>query len=411
MTPDEIIEDVQKRLVLPAGTHLVLNWGRRGSSFEAADQHNSVSIHLYGEDLETLMRLAEEVERRLDQIPGLISVYTDMDRGIPELQVNVNDEKLRQYGIAPEVISNSLLGRLGGFDVGDFPLDDGSELDIRIQVEEEDHYNLQQLRGLPFSTNEDMRVPLEVLASFHATRSLGKIRRQDRKTLIKVTALAPRDNAKELFGKVDEMMENFEMPHGYRWDKGVRYVRLEETDRSRRFALIMAGTLVFLLMGVLFESIVLPLSVMVTVPFALLGVYWALYLTSTPFEFLSQIGTVILIGMVVNNAIVLIDLANRLRIDGMSCRDALIEAGRHRFRPILMTTFTTICGLIPMTVGSVEAIGTGYAPLGRAMMGGLLASALLTLVVVPMCYSLLEDLRGWVKKFAASAFGHQHERQ
>ncbi len=409
MTPDEIIEDIKERLVMPAGVHLVLNWGRSGSSFEAADEHNSVSIHLYGDDYARLVRLAEEVERRMDQIPGFISVYTDMDRGTPELQVNVHGEKLSRYGISPEVISNSLLGRLAGFDVGDLPQEDGSELDIRIQVEEEDHYNLQQLRNLPFSTNEGLLVPLEILASFQPERSLGKIRRKDRKTLIRVTALAPRDNARELFGEVDRMMEDFQMPRGYRWDKGASFVRLEEANRSRQFALIMAGAFVFLLMGVLFESILLPFSVMIAVPFALLGVYWMLYLTHTPFEFLSQIGTVILIGMVVNNAIVLIDLANRLRRDGLNCHDALIEAARHRFRPILMTTFTTICGLIPMTVGNVQVIGTGYAPLGRAMMGGLLASALLTLLIVPLCYSLLEILRGLVKDFVVSAFGNHHE--
>jgi HAE1 family hydrophobic/amphiphilic exporter-1 len=129
------------------------------------------------------------------------------------------------------------------------------------------------------------------------------------------------------------------------------------------------------------------------VPFSLLGVYWTLHLTKTPLDLMATIGIVILVGVVVNNAIVLIDLANRLRAGGMERLAALLEAGRQRFRPILMTTLTTVCGMIPMAVGNSKLVGVPYAPLGRTMVGGLLVSAVLTLVVVPLLYTLLDDLR------------------
>ena len=154
------------------------------------------------------------------------------------------------------------------------------------------------------------------------------------------------------------------MPRGYRWDKGDRYERLEEQDDSMYFAVIMSVTFVFLLMGVLFESFVLPLSVLISIPFSFLGVYWTLYLTNTQQDIMSIIGMVILIGVVVNNAIVLIDLANRLRDEGMDRLEALMEAGRHRFRPILMTTFTTAFGLIPMAVGNSKLSGVGLCSSG-----------------------------------------------
>jgi hydrophobic/amphiphilic exporter-1 (mainly G- bacteria), HAE1 family len=150
---------------------------------------------------------------------------------------------------------------------------------------------------------------------------------------------------------------------------------------------------VFLLMGVLFESFVLPLAVIVAVPFALLGVSWMLHITDTSMDMMARIGMVILVGVVVNNAIVLVDMTNRLRAGGMSRLDALMQAGRHRFRPILMTTFTTVCGLIPMAVGNAKVIGMAYAPLGRTMIGGLFAATVLTLVVVPLFYTFLDDLR------------------
>jgi len=153
----------------------------------------------------------------------------------------------------------------------------------------------------------------------------------------------------------------------------------------------------------------LPLSVIVSIPFSFLGVYWVLYLTGTPFEVMSMIGSIILIGVVVNNAIVLVDLANRLRAGGKSRFDALLEAGQHRFRPILMTTFTTAFGLLPMAVGNSKMIGIAYAPLGRTMMGGLLASMVLTLMLVPLFYTFFDDFREVAQRIMASAFGRRRK--
>ena len=194
---------------------------------------------------------------------------------------------------------------------------------------------LQDLRSITFSVEDGREVPLESLAEIYVERTLGGIRRDNRQTVLNVVARADKEEiAEALFGQVDRAMKGFEMPRGYRWDKGDRYERLEEQDDSMYFAVIMSVTFVFLLMGVLFESFVLPLSVLISIPFSFLGVYWTLYLTNTQQDIMSIIGMVILIGVVVNNAIVLIDLANRLRDEGMDRLEALMEAGRHRFRPI-----------------------------------------------------------------------------
>ena len=222
-------------------------------------------------------------------------------------------------------------------------------------------------------------------------------------TMLAVTAIAEQDNDETLFRQVDQAMQGFEMPRGYRWDKGDSYVRLQESDESQIFAMILSVMFIFLLMGVLFESFVLPLSVIVSIPFSFFGVYWMLYLTGTPQTVLSGIGSVILIGVVVNNAIVLIDLTNRLRATGIERFEALLEAGKHRFRPILMTTFTTACGLIPMAIGNSNMMGMPYAPLGRTMMGGLLASTVLTLVLVPLFYTFFDDMRIFVQQVMTSA--------
>ena len=222
--------------------------------------------------------------------------------------------------------------------------------------------------------------------------------------MLQITAKAPRADSRRLFEAVDKAMADFEMPRGYRWDKGREFREAGEQEKAMLFAGALAITFVFLLMGLLFESFVLPLAVIIAVPFAYLGVVWTLYLTETPLDMMARIGIVILVGVVVNNAIVLVDMANRLRAEGMDRFSALIDAGRHRFRPIMMTTLTTVCGLIPMALGTSKAVGLPYAPLGRTMIGGLLAATLLTLVIVPLFYALLDDLREFVGRIWSSIF-------
>jgi HAE1 family hydrophobic/amphiphilic exporter-1 len=202
-----------------------------------------------------------------------------------------------------------------------------------------------------------------------------------------------------LITAIDTAMEGFEMPRGYRWDKGD--LSRGDRDREMMFPLVLAVVFVFLLMGILFESFILPFAIIVAVPFAGLGVYWTLFLTDTPLDMMARIGIVILVGVVVNNAIVLIDMTNRLRAAGKSRVDALMDAGRHRLRPILMTTMCTVSGLIPMALGNSQIVGMPYAPLGRTMIGGLIVSCFLTLLIVPLLYTLLDDLR----EHAARVFG------
>ena len=398
----EVEKDLRERLYLPPGVNLRVNW-------ENSEQDPRVNVSLYGEDTKVLVGLAAEVERRLESIPGLLSVNTDMDRGGTELQVRLDRDQVQRFGVDPQMISGGIAYALRGTDINKFHTDDGREVNIRVQLASYDSQTLDDLRNQSFPTADDREVSLESLADIYVERTLGNIRRENRQTMLNVSARASKDRAQQLFAQVDQVMQGFEMPRGYRWDKGTRFVELEEQDQSQKFALIMSVTFVFLLMGVLFESFVLPLSVIVSIPFSFLGVYWVLYLTDTPFEIMSMIGSVILIGVVVNNAIVLIDLANRLRAEGKSRYDALIEAGRHRFRPILMTTFTTAFGLIPMAAGNSKMVGLAYAPLGRTMIGGLLASMVLTLMLVPLFYTFFDDFRTVMQRIMTSAFGRKAE--
>ena len=256
-------------------------------------------------------------------------------------------------------------------------------------------------KNLTFFTQNGREIPLDAVASFSINKGFGEIQRRDGKTFLSVKANTTRDNMGQVFQKVDQAMAGFEMPYGYSWSKGERFDRMRESNDSQQQAMILSAVFVFLLMGILFESFVLPLSVIISVPFSFFGAFWLMYLTGTPIDLMAQIGFIILIGIVVNNAIVLIDLVNRLRRQGWSRFDAIIEAGKHRFRPILMTAFTTIGGLIPMAVGNAQMIGMPYAPMGRTIIGGLLTSTLLSLIAVPWAYSIFDDMGHYFRKLFA----------
>ncbi len=375
---------------------------QRGSG--GAPQDSVISLSFYGEDTTTLLAIAEDAVVRLRGIPGLLSVDTDMERATQELQIQVDRDRARQMGVNPSTISSSISNTMRGVEVGRINGDDGRELRIFAQLGEADRTGLDDLRTMTFRTDSGVEVPLESLATLNVSRAMGQIQREGRQTIVRVTARAPRADARLLFPAIDQAMEGFEMPRGYRWDKGGYSSQQSQNDKAMQFALGLAVVFVFLLMGLLFESFVLPLAVIVAVPFSMLGVYWTLSLTSTPLDTMATIGIVILVGVVVNNAIVLVDMANRLRFEGKSRYDALVNAGRHRFRPIMMTTLTTVCGMIPMAVGNSKIVGMSYSPLGRTMIGGLLVSSILTLVVVPLLYTLLDDLREHVSRLMGSAW-------
>ena len=264
---------------------------------------------------------------------------------------------------------------------------------IRIWLEEADRDSMDKLRKINFNGIDGSQVPLESLVRVSYDDSSGSIRRQDRKTVMRVKGIASEDDSKELFKQTDTVMADFEMPRGYRWDKGGQYQQMQESNQTFTFTLIMIIVFIILLMGAMFKSFLLPFCVFLTMPLAAIGVVWTLYLTKTPFNIMASIGIIILLGVVVNNGIVLIDLVTRLRSQGLPRFEAIIEAGKRRFRPIWMTSLTTIFGMIPMALGDAKMMQMSYSPLGRAIMGGMLASTFLTLLIVPLFYTLFDDLR------------------
>ncbi len=391
----EVVEDIKKRLPKFPGIDIRTSWFSAGSSEDA-----SLTLSLFGDDTEKLYELSEEMARRLRSIEDIVSVETDRERGSDEIRLNINREQAKKYGISPQVISGTVQYALRGIPLPKYQTEE-KEIDVRIQLQKEDRRNLYQLKNLTFFSENGREIPLDALARISIAKGFGEIQRRDGKTFLSVKANTTSDNMGAIFQKVDQVMAGFEMPYGYSWTKGDSFRRMRESDSSQQFAMILSATFVFLLMGFLFESFVLPLSVIIAIPFSFFGAFWMMFLTGTPIDLMSQIGFIILIGIVVNNAIVLIDLVNRLRKQGYNRFDAIMEAGRQRFRPILMTAFTTIGGLLPMAVGNAQMIGIPYAPMGRTIIGGLLTSTILSLIAVPWAYTLFDDMGRYFRKITA----------
>jgi len=391
----EVVEDIKKRLPKFPCIDIRTSWFRTEGSEDA-----SITLSLYGDDTEKLYELSEEMARRLRIIDEIVSVETDREQGSDEIRLNINRELAKKYGISPQVISGTVQYALRGIPLPKYQTEE-KEIDVRIQLQKDDRRNLYQLKNLTFFSQSGREIPLDALARITIAKGFGEIQRKDGKTFMSVKANTTSDNMGQIFEKVDQVMAGFDMPYGYSWTKGDTFRRMRESDESQQFAMILSATFVFLLMGFLFESFVLPLSVIIAVPFSFFGAFWLMFLTGTPIDLMSQIGFIILIGIVVNNAIVLIDLVNRLRKEGYNRFDAIMEGGRQRFRPILMTAFTTIGGLLPMAVGNAQMIGIPYAPMGRTIIGGLLTSTVLSLIAVPWAYTLFDDMGAYFRKVTA----------
>lgn len=392
MSRDEILADLKERVPKKPGVEVRTSWMGNSSG-----QEGTVSIYLYGDDTGRLEVLAEEVKRRMRQMDGVISVETDDETGNDEIKVTIDREVASRNGIRPNEVANALMYAVRGLNLPRFQAED-KEIEMRVQLKEEDRENLVQLKNMTFPNQQGQAIPLSAIASFSVEKGFGQIARQDGKTFLEVKAFTSNDDLEKTSSQIDALMADFPMPYGYSWSKGRRFRDFSDQQAAFFQAIFLALVFVYLIMAILFESFLLPLSIMFTIPLSFFGAFLTLLITGTPQDIMAGIGMVILVGVVVNNGIVLVDMINRRRKEGFSRYDAILDAGKNRFRPIMMTSFTTISGLIPMALGSGDLIGIPYAPMGRAIIGGMLASTVLTLLVVPVFYTIFDDFAMFLRR-------------
>ena len=403
-----------------------------------------IEVEIYSFDLEGQSQAANLVMQRLQRIEGLHDITTTTELGNPEIQIRFDRERLARLGLNETRISEVLRNKIRG-DVASRYRDEDKQIDILVRVQESQRSNISNLRNLLIVGGQDAnqvqggnnrggnqrqqgqefagaegrpigengpagsqtagsrraaspRVPIRLgaIADIELARGPAEIHRiRGQRAAVVSANLSGRDLgsvAAEIRTELQGLQS--QLPVNSTLSLGGQNEELETSYQSIRFAISLAVFLVYLVMASQFESLIHPLIILFTVPLAMVGVILSLVITRTDISVMVLLGAIILVGIVVNNAIVLVDHTNRLRRAGMSKRDALVRAGQVRFRPILMTTMTTVLGLIPLAVGWGEGSEV-RAPMAITVMGGLLFSTLLTLIVIPVAYELV-DRKGFV---------------
>lgn len=367
-------------------------------SFEFRSMNNSEQLRVYviGESSEVLLDLSDEVIRRLEDTPGLADARSEAEAGTEEVQLVVDRQRARNFGLSTEQIAGMVSNSMRGMNLRRVRGQNG-EIDVVLAMRDSDRQTLDNLRNLPVAIGDQQTVKLASLADLHIRSGPRSIQRQDRQTSLGITINLEKINMDEARGKIARVMDQINYPAGYGWSYGRSFDDDQQAMDEMIINMLLAMFLIYLVMASLFESVLFPSSIITSIFFGIIGVFWFFLITGTTFSFMAMIGILILMGIVVNNGIVLLDHINQLREQGYKRREAIIQGGRDRMRPILMTAGTTVLGLLPLCIGTTQIGGDGppYFPMARAIVGGLTFSTVITLVILPSIYIILDDMKRW----------------
>jgi HAE1 family hydrophobic/amphiphilic exporter-1 len=347
-----------------------------------------VEVEIAGFNLDKLKQISAEVARKMDDSGRFADVKSTMETGYPEIQVRFNREKAARLGLPVYRIADIVVNKVRGNVATRYSWHD-RKIDVLVRAEEKDRASVQHIRQLIINPESPKPVTLDAVADIRIDTGPGEIRRVGQERVALVTANLNYGDLGAAALEIDQIIGSIDTPGDMTVQLAGQNEEMALSFSSLRFALLLAVFLVYLVMASQFESFIHPLVIIFSIPLALIGAVLALWITSSTISVVVFIGMILLVGIVVNNAILLIDLINKLRAKGMKKVDAVLEAGRSRLRPIVMTTLTTALGLLPMAIG----LGDGAevrTPMAITVIGGLTVSTLLTLVVIPVVYSIMD---------------------
>ncbi|HXI02614.1 MAG TPA: efflux RND transporter permease subunit [Candidatus Saccharimonadales bacterium] len=350
-----------------------------------------IEVEIRGYNLNLLATLAKDLVTRMKAIPGLADVKSSTEGGNPELQIRFDRVRLAAMGLSIQDVASLLRTKVQGTIATDIQRQD-RQVDIRVRDAESFRDSVQDLSQLSVMQDGRTAIPLSAVADVEEVQGPAEIRRAEGERVALVTANLTNRDLGSVSEDISSALRSMSMPSGYDWTLGGQRQEMEKSFSSMRLAIALAVFMVYLVMASQFESLVHPFVILFSVPFAAIGVLVTLFVTSTPISVVVLIGVILMAGIVVNNAIILIDYTNTLRDRGMEKIEALKRAGVVRLRPILMTTSTTVLGLLPMALG----LGEGSElrrPMAITVIGGLMTSTLLTLSIIPAVYHLLDRKR------------------
>ncbi len=350
-----------------------------------------VEVQIRGHNLSLLEALANQVASRMRQVDGLVDVKASTEGGNPELQIIFDRERLAALDYTVAELGGIIRSKVQGDIATDIVREDRN-IEVRMRTDERYRDSVRDLRNLNIRQSGATPLPLSAVAEVIETEGPAEIRRSDGARVALIEANIVGRDLGSVSEDIEAILDSTRFPVGFDYTVGGQRQEMDRSFDSMRLAILLAVFMVYLVMASQFESLLHPFVILFAVPFSIIGAIGILYLTATPVSIVVLIGGILLAGIVVNNAIILIDYTNRLRREGREKREALQKACLVRLRPILMTTSTTVLGLLPMTLGLGEGAEL-RTPMALTVVGGLLTSTLLTLVVIPALYLLLDFRR------------------
>lgn len=395
--------DVRRQLKSIPGVDLTIGFDR------------PIWINLIGPASDQLPALLDQTMKKIRAVKGITDLEHSLEAANPAVIIKVNPAVSSDLGLSVEKIGATLRPFVNGDQVGNWLAPDGQNYDVTVQLPRSGRQKLSDLGDLYLSTgriNADgtpVMVPLRQVVEFIPATSPLVIKRQNLERRVGIYANVEGRPSGDAAKEVNDVIKTIALPPGYRFDVKGEAEQNAEAGAAAAVALGLAVVFIYFILASQFASFLQPAAIMASLPFTLVGVLAALLLTGSTMNMFSIIGFIMLMGLVVKNAILLVDFTNQAQREGSNQHDALLQAGQVRLRPILMTTLAMIFGMLPMAIGLGEG-GEMQAPMGRAVIGGLITSTLLTLVVVPVLYTYLDNLPRWWRRKYGMAGSEQDQR-
>ena len=388
---EEVMDQLRVKIAAIPDARAVFVSGSLISQIMSMGSGGAIQVDIQGYNLEASKKLAEQVKGIMAAVPGTKDVTISRSEGMPELQVLVDRDKAGALGLSVYQVASAVETAFKGKTVTRFRDSKfGKEYDVVVRLQERDRTQMSDIRNLKVMSPMGQLVPVSNIARVEKAFGPVDIARKNQQRIVSVTANAKGRAIGAINGDLAKELTKISIPEGFTVEVGGSAKDMADSFKNLFYAMLLAIMLVYMVLAAQFESLLDPFVILFSVPLGIVGVIWGLFLTGINFSVIVFIGIIMLVGIVVSNAILLVDYANVLRREGLPLYQAVIKAGHTRLRPILMTTLTTIVGMLPMAMGIGES-SEQYAPLAVSVISGLVASTVLTLVFVPTLYVLFEE--------------------
>ncbi len=393
----QIAEQIRQAVKDLPGVEISVEAGDMMSMGSSMGGGSSATVTIKGDSLDMLKAIGEQVKDTMEKIPGAREASSSLDEGLPELHLTINDNKVAALGLTVPQVASAVSGFMDGQKASTYTTETGNEIDIVVALPENKVDNIDNILNMQISTPSGIKLTLRDVVEVEEGQGPITISRADQTRQITVSCTLVDVDLNTFTTQLNKGLEDIVLPAGYQISQGGSYEEMTEAFSSLALALLLGLILIYMVMASLFESLSQPFIIMFSIPTTFIGVFLGLFLTRTTLNVTTFIGIIMLMGIVVNNGIVLVDYINGLRREeGKSCREALLEAGPVRLRPILMTALTTILAMIPMALSQAEGAEMSRG-MAVAVAFGLTASTFFTLVLVPVIYSIFDDYSWRVK--------------